>query len=189
MLLGIGLIIAAVAVLGGLGLLLYGIGLYNGLVQVKNNIQKSWANIDVLLTQRAEELPKLINSVKGYMAHEAGTLEKLTLARTQFLNATSVAEKSEADNAMSGALKSLFAVAENYPQLKADGSFLQLQGRISGIENEIADRREFYNDAVNTHNIRIASIPDLFVARLMGLQPAEMFKAAPDKRQDVEVKF
>lgn len=189
MMLGIGLIITAVFVLIGIGLLVYIIGLYNGLVQVKNNIQKSWANIDVLLMQRAEELPKLINTVKGYMAHESGTLEKLTQARTQFLNAKTVGEKAEADNMMSGALKSLFAVSENYPQLKANENFMQLQGRISGIENEIADRREFYNDAVNTYNIRIASIPDLFIARAMALQPAEMFKAAPEKRADVEVKF
>lgn len=186
---GISLILLAGLILGGLAIIIYAIGMYNGLIQVKNNIKKSWANIDVLLTQRADELPKLINSVKGYMAHEQQTLEKLTHARTQFLNAKTVAEKAEADMALTQGLKSLFAVAENYPTLKANENFLQLQSRISGIENEIADRREFYNDSVNTYNIRIASIPDLFVARLMGLQSEQLFEAAPQDRQDVAVAF
>ncbi|MBI2345509.1 MAG: LemA family protein [Deltaproteobacteria bacterium] len=186
---GIAIVLVAAAGLLFIGLLIYGIGIYNGLIQVKNNIKKSWANIDVLLKQRTDELPKLIESVKGYMAHERGVLEKVTEARTQFLSATTVAEKAQADNVMTQAIKSLFAVAENYPNLKANENFLQLQGRISGIENEIADRREFYNDSVNTYNIRIASIPDLFVARMMGLQPEEMFKTTEADRQDVQVKF
>lgn len=171
------------------GFVIYASGIYNGLVAVKNNIVKAFANIDVLLKQRSDELPKLINTVKGYMTHETSTLEKLTAARTQFLNAKTVGEKAEADSLMSGALKSLFAVSENYPNLKADGTFLQLQSRISGLENEIADRREFYNDSVNTYNIRIASIPDVLVARFMGLQAQEMFKVHEQDRQDVEVKF
>jgi LemA protein len=172
-----------------IGFVLYAVGLYNGLVAVKNNIVKAFANIDVLLKQRSDELPKLINTVKGYMTHESGTLEKLTEARTRALNAKTISEKADADSMMSGALKSLFAVSENYPNLKADGTFLQLQSRISGLENEIADRREFYNDSVNTYNIRIASIPDVFVARLMGLQAQEMFKVSEQDRQDVDVKF
>ena len=143
---GIALIVGAAVLFIVIGLGIYAAGIYNGLVQVKNNIKKSWANIDVLLKQRANELPKLINTVKGYMTHERETLEKLTQARTQFLNAGTVAEKASADNMMSQALKSLFAVAENYPNLKANENFMQLQGRISGLENEIADRREFYND-------------------------------------------
>lgn len=186
---GILIIIAVVLGLIGLGVLMYFVGIYNGLIQVKNNIKKSWANIDVLLKQRADELPKLISTVKGYMAHESGTLEKLTAARTQFLNATTVGQKAEADGVMGQALKSLFAVAENYPNLKANESFLQLQGRISGLENEIADRREFYNDSVNTYNIRIQSIPDVIVARMLGLQAEEMFKVTEQDRQDVAVNF
>lgn len=172
-----------------LGFLAYLVSIYNGLIAVKNNIQKSFANIDVLLKQRADELPKLVNSVKGYMAHESGTLEKLTEARTRFLNATTVGEKAQADNMMNQAIKSLFAVAENYPNLKANENFLQLQSRISGLENEIADRREFYNDSVNTYNIRIQSIPDVIVARFMGLQAEVMFKVAEAEKQDVEIKF
>lgn len=186
---GIGVIVLAVLVLFLVGMGVYLIGLYNGLIQVKNNIKKSFANIDVLLKQRADELPKLINTVKGYMAHEQQTLEKLTQARTQFLNAGTVAEKAAADSVMSQALKSVFAVAENYPNLKANENFMQLQGRISGLENEIADRREFYNDSVNTYNIRIESFPDMFIARFMRLLPETMFKAAPEELKDVAVSF
>lgn len=171
------------------GLVFYAIGIYNGLVLVKNNIEKSWANIDVLLKQRSDELPKLLETVKGYMKHEEGTFEKITKARTQFLDAQTVTEKANANNMMSQALKSLFAVAENYPELKADTQFIHLQTRISGLENEISDRREFYNDSVNTYNIRIESIPDMFVARFMNLQKRDMFKATESERVDVEIKF
>ena len=177
------LILITVAIIG------YFITVYNGLIKLKNNIKKSWANIDVLLKQRSDELPKLIATVKGYMKHEKEVLENLTKARTNFLNANTVAESAAADNMLSGALKSLFAVAENYPDLKANENFMQLQNRISGIENEIADRREFYNDSVNQYNIRIQSIPDVIVARMMGYVDEEMFEVAETDRQDVEIKF
>jgi len=177
------LLIVAVVIIG------YIVTIYNGLIKLKNNIKKSWANIDVLLKQRSDELPKLIASVKGYMKHEKEVLENLTKARTNFLNANTVAETAAADNMISGALKSLFAVAENYPNLKANENFMQLQNRISGIENEIADRREFYNDSVNQYNIRIQSIPDVIVARMMGYTNEEMFEVAESDKQDVEIKF
>ena len=177
------LLLFAVAIVG------YVIAIYNGLIKLKNNIKKSWANIDVLLKQRSDELPKLVSTVKGYMKHEREVLENVTKARTSFLNATTVAETAAADNMISGALKSLFAVAENYPDLKANENFMQLQTRISGIENEIADRREFYNDSVNQYNIRIQSIPDVIVARMMGYQNEEMFEVTEVDKQDVEIKF
>lgn len=177
------LLIVAVVIIG------YVVTIYNGLIKLKNNIKKSWANIDVLLKQRSDELPKLIATVKGYMKHEKEVLENLTKARTNFLNANTVAETAAADNMISGALKSLFAVAENYPNLKANENFMQLQNRISGIENEIADRREFYNDSVNQYNIRIQSIPDVIVARMMGYNDEEMFEVAETDKQDVEIKF
>ena len=177
------LILIAVAIIG------YFITIYNGLIKLKNNIKKAWANIDVLLKQRSDELPKLIETVKGYMKHEKEVLENLTKARTNFLNASTVAETATADNMISGALKSLFAVAENYPNLKANENFMQLQNRISGVENEIADRREFYNDSVNQYNIRIQSIPDVIVARMMGYTDEEMFEVAEADKQDVEIKF
>ena len=165
------------------------VGIYNSLVKLKNNIKKAWSNINVLLKQRHDELTKLMNTVKGYMKHEEGVLTKVTEARTAFMNAQSVGDKAKADNMMTSTLKSLFAVAENYPELKADRSFAQFQGRISEIEDQISDRREFYNDSVNTFNIRIEQIPDMFVARMLGYVARELFQADESDRADVEVKF
>ena len=168
----------------------WAVAVYNGLVRLKNNIEKSWSNIDVLLKQRADELPKLIASVKGYMKHEKGVLENVTKARTAFLNAGTMGEKAAADNMMAGAVKSLFAVAENYPTLKANENFIQRQGRISGLENELSDRREFYNDSANTYNIRIQSFPDMIFARMFNFTgPKEMFKVSEADKQDVKVEF
>ena len=187
----LGIIIIVLFVLGliAIGVLGYVIAVFNGLVRLKNNIKKSWANIDVLLKQRSDELPKLIESVKGYMKHEKGTLTELTKARTAFMKATSMSGKAKADNMLTGALKSLFAVAENYPDLKANQNFIQLQDRISSIESELADRREFYNDSANTYNIRIQVFPDVIVARMLGYTEQEMFKVSEADKQDVEVKF
>ena len=180
---GIGAILVVVVIVGWL------IGIYNSLVRLKNNIKKAWSNIDVLLKQRHDELTKLMNSVKGYMKHEKEVLTKVTEARTAFMNAQSVGDKAKADNMMTSTLKSLFAVAENYPELKADRSFTQFQSRISEIEDDIADRREFYNDSVNTFNIRIEQIPDMFVARMLGYVARELFQADETDRADVEVQF
>ncbi len=187
----LGIILVVLLGLGLLAITFIGmlISIYNGLITLKNNIKKSMANIDVLLKQRADELPKLIDTVKGYMKHEKTLLTDLTKMRTQFLNAKTMEKKAAADNMISGALKTLFAVAENYPNLKANENFIRLQERISGIENELADRREFYNDSVNTFNIRIASFPDMIVAGWMKLTPEEMFKATESDRKDVKVKF
>jgi len=186
---GLELIIMVVLGLVALVIVFYVVSVFNGLVRLKNNIKKSLSNIEVLLKQRIDELPKLIESVKGYMKHERGTLTELTKARTEFMNAKTLPEKAKADGVISGALKTIFAVAENYPNLKANENFIQLQTRISGIENELADRREFYNDSVNTYNIRIQSIPDRFVAGMLGYTPEELFKATEAEKRDVEVKF
>ncbi|MBI5389439.1 LemA family protein [Candidatus Woesearchaeota archaeon] len=189
MALGIALVIGLIVLLFVIGFVVYFVSIYNSLIRLKNDIKKAWANIDVMLKQRTDELPKLIASVKGYMKHEKGTLEELTKARTAFLSATTMAAKAKADNVISGALKTLFAVAENYPNLKANENFIQLQGRISGLENELADRREFYNDSVNTYNIRIQSIPDVIFARMLGYVQEEMFKVTEAEKQDVKVEF
>ncbi|NTV23067.1 MAG: LemA family protein [Nanoarchaeota archaeon] len=182
----IGLVAVALFFLAFFG---YLVGIYNALVRLKNDISKSWANIDVLLKQRADELPKLIASVKGYMKHEKQTLENLTLARTSFLSAKTMGEKAKADSQISGILKSIFAVAENYPNLKASENFLELQKRISAIENELADRREFYNESVNNYNIKIHSFPDMLVAGMLQYRDEEMFKASEEDRKDVKVEF
>jgi LemA protein len=161
-----------------IGLFIYFIALFNSLVRLKNNIRKSWANIDVLLRQRSDEVPNLIASVKGYMAHERTTLEALTNARTEVLAAQTLPKKAVAHDVMSETLKTIFAVAERYPNLKANENFLKLQIRITGIENELADRREFYNDSVNIYNIRIHSFPDLIVAQMLRYTNEPLFKVS-----------
>jgi LemA protein len=186
---GVGILIGLVVVLFVVGIFIYFITIYNSLVRLKNDINKSWANIDVLLKQRHDELPKLIETCKGYMQYEQQTFQMIAQARTAFTQATSVGQKAQADNMMSGALKSLFAVAENYPELKANNNFLLLQRRISELEERIADRREFFNDTTNTFNIRIQQLPDVFVAKMMNLEARELFKVSEEDRRDVEMKM
>ena len=186
---GIVILVGLVLILIVVGIFAYLITIYNSLVRLKNDIDKAWANIDVLLKQRHDELPKLIETCKGYMQYEQNTFQLIVEARTAFLKAGSVGEKAQADNQMSGALKTLFAVAEKYPELKANNNFMQLQHRISDLEEMIADRREFYNDSVNTYNIRIQQLPDVFIAGLMSLQRKELFQVAEEDRRDVEVKL
>src|SRR5215469_10976294 len=151
------LVILALVSIGGI---LYLVAQYNSLVQVKNDIDKAWANIDVLLKQRHDELPKLIETCKGYLQYEQKTFQVIVEARNAYQGATTIPDKAQADNMLTGALKNLFAVAENYPDLKANANFLQLQSRITDLEEKIADRREFYNDSANTYNIRIQQLPD-----------------------------
>jgi len=185
---GVLILIGLVVTLFVVGVVVYFVTIYNSLVRLRNDLDKAWANIDVLLKQRHDELPKLIDTCKGYMQYEQQTLLLITQARTAFMQASSVAEKAQADNFISGALKSLFAVAENYPELKADNNFMQLQNRISELEEKIADRREFFNDDVNTYNIRIQQLPDVFVAGMLSLQHRDLFKVTEEDRRDVEVK-
>ena len=171
------------------GLIGYGVSIYNGLIAMKNNIGRSWANIDVLLKQRHDELPKLVKTCEQYMKHERAVFDRLSEARGALMGARSVGERAEAEGMLTRALGQVFAVAEAYPNLKADQSFLQLQTRISQIENQIADRREFYNDTVTTYNTRIQQIPDAIVANWLALGPAELFKVEDADRQDVEIRF
>jgi LemA protein len=171
------------------GVLVYSVMLYNELVRLRNDNDRAWANIDVLLKQRHDEIPNLVETVKGYMQHEQQTLLAVTQARTASIAAASIRQKAQADLAMTGALRGLFAVAENYPQLKANENFLKLQTRITELEERIADRREFFNDDVNTYNTRIGQIPYVFVASFMNLKPRDMFKVSDEDRRLVEVKF
>jgi LemA protein len=167
----------------------YLITLYNGLVTLKNDIDKAWANIDVLLKQRHDELTKLLDTTKGYMEFERDTLTKITQARTQYQQAVTVEQKMQADQSMTAALRGFFAVAENYPDLKANTNFQMLEQRISQLENQIADRREFYNDCVNTFNIRIQQVPDTFVAAFMRLTPRQLLKIDDADKADVQMSF
>lgn len=171
------------------GAALYFVAVYNGLIVLSRNIDKAWANIDVLLKQRHDEIPKLVSVCEGYMKYERETLEKITAARTACLGAKTVADSSKAEGELSGALKTLFAVSENYPDLKANQNFVQLQQRISYLENQIADRREFYNDSANNYNIRINQIPDMFVANMLQMKSRELFKVSEEERKDVDIKF
>jgi LemA protein len=163
--------------------------IYNNLVRIRNNIDKSWANIDVLLKQRSSEIPNLVSTVKGYMVHERKTLESLTKARSILLESETLSRKAAVDNLITDLLKTVFAVAENYPNLKAVENFLKLQQRITELENELADRREFYNDSVTIYNIRIESIPDIVVARLLHFKAVDLFKATEEDKRYIEVNF
>jgi len=169
----------------------YLIGVYNSLVRVRAAVQLAWSDIDVLLVQRHDELPKLVEVCKQYMQYEAGTLERVMRARGDLeaaRSARNVAGLGSAERELRSGLNGLFAVAENYPQLKASDAFRHLQERISGLETAIADRREVYNDAVNTNNVRIVSFPDVLVARLGSFPAATLLHfQAPDKA-DVSLK-
>lgn len=189
MVIGTAIIIVVGAVMLLSILIAYIVGMYNSIITLKNNIDKSWFNIDVLLKQRTDELPKLIACVKGYMKHEKGLLESIAKARSELLKSNTMSTKAKADIAISSTLKTLFAVAENYPTLKANENFMQLQQRITGLENEIADRREFYNDSVNNYNTRIESFPDMFIARLVHLARREMFKVSESDKQVVKAEI
>jgi LemA protein len=167
----------------------YFLSIYNTLVEVKNNIGRSWANIDVLLKQRHDELPKLVKVCEAYMQHERAVFDKLSEARGALAQARTVGQRASAENQITAALGGFFAVAENYPDLKANASFTALQQRISELENQIADRREFYNDTVTIFNTRIQQIPDSWVAGGMNLQPAELFKIEERDREDVKIEF
>jgi len=147
----LGIVAAVVVVL----LLLYVIATYNGLVRLRNRIDNAWAQIDVQLKRRYDLIPNLVNTVKGYAAHEKGTFEAVTAARAGAINATGVGEQAQAENMITGALKSLFAVAEAYPDLKANQNFLELQEELSGTEGRIAYARQFYNDSVLKLNTKI----------------------------------
>ena len=173
------------------GALLYTIVIYNNLVSLKNAVSKAWANIDVLLKQRHDELPKLIETCKQYMKFEQETLEKVIQARAASANAREsgdVKAVGQAETNLRLGLGKLFAVAEAYPDLKTNQSFQQLQARISGLENSIADRREFYNESVNNNNVRIEQFPDVIIARFFGFKEAQLLQFGEDEKKDVDVK-
>lgn len=187
------MVVETIICLGFLGLLLgalavfYVFSIYNGLILLRNNIDRAWANIDVLLKQRTDLIPNLVETVKGYMKHEKSVLEDVTKMRAEMLSAHGPAEKAKASDHIGSALKSLFAVAENYPKLRASENFMQLQHQLSAIENQIADRREFYNESVRLFNTRIHSIPDTIFARVMGLRDKEYFMATEEEKRNVKV--
>jgi LemA protein len=166
----------------GLGGLFYFVSVYNALVSLKNQIERAFANIDVVLKQRFDEIPQLIEVAQQYAEFEAGLIQKLADARTRYGAARSEGEKFAASNQMSSALQGFFAIAENYPALKTNENFVHLQQRVSHLEGTLADRREVYNDTVTLFNTRIEQLPDVFVARLLGYQARYLFKIAESER-------
>ncbi len=170
---------------------LYGILVYNGLIQLKHNVSKGWANIEVLLKQRHDELPKLIETCKQYRQFETETLARVTEARARVASAREQHDMpalGAAEQMLRSGVGKLFAVVEAYPELKANEHFMQLQSRITALENGIADRREWYNDAVNVYNVRIEQFPDLIVARLLSLPEQPLLEFASAEKADVNIK-
>jgi LemA protein len=173
-----------------LALIVYFVGIYNGLVGLRENVKVAWANIDVLLKQRHDELPKLVETCKRYMQFEQETLEKVMRARASVSQASStgnVAAVGEAEQQLRAGVGRLFAVAESYPQLKTDETFKQLQGRITALEESIADRRELYNDQVNLNNIRVKVFPDVLIAQRFGFPSAHLLEFGNEEKRDVDM--
>ena len=171
--------------------LIYGVVVFNSLVQIKHNVSKAWSNVDVLLKQRHDELPKLVEACRQYKQFEQETLRQVTEARARVQTASQAQDIPAlglAEGALRMGLGQIFAVAEAYPELRANEQFAQLMQRITGLEEGIADRREFYNESVNINNVRVEQFPDSLVARLFrfGLRPLLTFKA--DDLKDVDVK-
>ena len=169
----------------------YLIMLYNNLVQVKHNVSKAWANVDVLLKQRHDELPKLVETCKQYMKFEQDTLQRVVDARSRVFAARESQDMralGPAEAGLRASIGNLFAVAEQYPDLKTNQTFLQLQSRISGLENAIADRREFYNESVNINNVRIEQFPDTIVAGMFNFKAAQLLEFDAAEKIDVDVK-
>lgn len=178
--------------LGVIGVvILYFIMLYNGLVEIKHAVDKAWANIDVLLKQRHDELPKLVETCKQYKQFEQDTLQRVIEARSRVQSAREtqdIAALGQAEAALRSGVGQIFAVAEAYPDLKANESFMQLQSRITNLENAIADRREFYNEAANVNNVRIEQFPDVLVARMCNFQSKPLLEFSSAEKADVDMK-
>lgn len=174
-----------------ISLFVYGVMLFNNLVALRNNIKRNWANIDILLKQRHDELPKLIESCKHYMKHEKETLSNVVEARSAVMSAKdkgSMPALGQAETKLRMGLGALFALSENYPDLKANQSFMQLQTRITGLENAIADRREFYNESVNINNTRIEQFPDRLISHKFNFKQFELLEFSAHDIQDIDIK-
>ncbi len=164
---------------GGLILIaLYAIGLYNAFVSLRQKVTEAWSDIDIQLKRRYDLIPNLVETVKGYASHESGVFEEVTKARSQAMQATGLEDKAEAENILSGTLKSLFAISENYPDLKANENFLELQRELSDTENKIQASRRFYNSVVLSLNTKVESFPDTIIANMFGFTKKDYFDVA-----------
>ena len=166
------------------------IAVYNNLVRLRQKVKNSWSQIDVQLQRRFDLIPNLVETVKGYMEHEEGVLTKVAELRTSWANASSVGEKAKLDNELSGALKTIMAVSENYPDLKANQNFSELQQELQNTENKISFSRQFYNDSVTMYNTKLEVVPSNIVASLFHFEPEELFKVESEEaRKNVKVDF
>jgi len=170
-------------------LVFYVIVSYNRLISLRNQLKNAWHQIDVQLRRRYDLIPNLVETVKGYAAHEKELFAKVAEARAAAINAGTVKEQAEAENLLSSTLKTLFAVAENYPELKASENFMMLQEELAATENKIAYTRQFYNDAVMRYNTLIQSFPTNIIARLFNFTPEDYFEVETESREPVKVKF
>jgi LemA protein len=183
------IMIGAVLAVLGAAFVAYGVGIYNGLVEVRNNVDKSWQNIDVLLQQRHDELPKLVDATKGYLKHESALLERLTQLREAYDRAGSTDDKTRAENALNRTIDNLRLTAEAYPDLKSSPLFAQVLGRVSALESSVADRRELFNESVNVYNTRIESFPDLVLAGALRYRRHAFLEVADERKADVGASF
>ncbi len=165
------------------------IAIYNRLVVLRNRVKNAWAQIDVQLKRRYDLIPNLVETVKGYATHESGTFEKVTQARNMAMGAQGAKAQGEAENMLSGALKSLFAVSEAYPDLKANQNFMMLQEELSGTESKIAYSRQFYNDSVMSYNISIETFPNNLLAGMFGFTKEDLFEIEEAAKENPQVKF
>lgn len=180
------LIILAIVVV----IALFVIGIYNNLVRARQKVKNAWSQIEVQLQRRFDLIPNLVETVKGYMAHETETLEKVTSLRSSWANANSVNEKANLDNQLSSALKTIMAISENYPDLKANTNFTELQNSLTETENKISFSRQFYNDTVTMYNTKLEVFPDNFIASIFNFKEEPLFNVDSDEaRKNVKVDF
>lgn len=172
-----------------LSLSMMGLNIYNGLVKLKNQVERAWANIDVILKQRSDEIPQLVQTIEQDAGYEAGLLQKLADARSKYGSSRSVADKIESANQMSMALSGVLAIGEAYPELKTNQNFIELQRRISGLESTLADRREVYNETVTNFNTRLEQFPDVIAARILNYQKQSLFQVTEAERQMPNLKM
>ena len=170
-------------------LVIWAVAVYNGLIRLKNRVDEAWSDIDVQLKRRYDLIPNLVNTVKGYAEHEKEVFEKVTEARTRAMGAGSAGDKAQAENALSQTLKSLFAVAEAYPDLKANQNFLELQRELTDTEDKIQASRRFYNGNVRDFNTKIQVFPNNLIAGSLGYAAREFFEAAGEEKEPVKVDF
>ncbi len=162
---------------------------YNSLVRLRNQVKNAWSQIDVQLKKRFDLIPNLVETVKGYAKHEKQVFTEITKARTSMIQAKDIKSKARAENQLAGALKTLFAVSENYPDLKASQNFIQLQEELSGIETKIAYARQFYNDIVLRFNNKIQTFPTNIIAKIFNFKPSDFFEAEEKEKKNVKVSF